>query len=328
MTALIRGTLGVVLGAVVSSCVSAAPPRASTDEGGPLITSASSTATPLVLATLDVRTYGAVGDGVSDDTRAIQRAIDLAPRGATVFVPPGIYVIRSAPLVLKSDLRLLGAGRASTLHEPSGSRSIVSANDAENVTVQNLRFTGSGTRIVAGRGAIWAAIGRSYGTRNSFFIDNVIEGVGTSGIVVGNSSNTIVSGNVIVTTLEHGIYVSESSDVLVTRNTINRVGAGGSCGACAGVKLANAVRVRVLGNVIATPSQDGILFDNGTVDSEASGNTVRGAGQYGIRLLQQTRDNLIAENVVEDSGNDAVHATNDLNVVRDNRVIITGGAYR
>ena len=43
---------------------------------------------------LDVRNFGAYGDGIHDDTAAIQRAIDALPStGGTVVVPPGTYLI-------------------------------------------------------------------------------------------------------------------------------------------------------------------------------------------------------------------------------------------
>jgi hypothetical protein len=41
---------------------------------------------------LDVRQFGAKGDGKEDDTKAIQKAIDAAAEShGAVFVPPGVY---------------------------------------------------------------------------------------------------------------------------------------------------------------------------------------------------------------------------------------------
>ena len=51
-----------------------------------------------------VKDFGAVGDGMTDDTNAIQNAIHCCPAGGRVTVPAGTYYIR--PIVLKSDLTL------------------------------------------------------------------------------------------------------------------------------------------------------------------------------------------------------------------------------
>ena len=54
--------------------------------------------------TLDVRRFGAVGDGLHDDTAAIQAAISCCPERGRVVVPAGRYAV--LPLFLKSHIRL------------------------------------------------------------------------------------------------------------------------------------------------------------------------------------------------------------------------------
>jgi Endopolygalacturonase len=54
--------------------------------------------------TLNVREFGAKGDGVQDDTKYIQAAILACPKKSRVLVPKGIYRITS--LFLKSDINL------------------------------------------------------------------------------------------------------------------------------------------------------------------------------------------------------------------------------
>ncbi|MCR5801409.1 MAG: glycoside hydrolase family 28 protein [Lachnospiraceae bacterium] len=54
--------------------------------------------------TLNVRDFGAMGDGVNDDTEFIQAAILACPAKSRVLIPEGRYHIR--PLFLKSGLRL------------------------------------------------------------------------------------------------------------------------------------------------------------------------------------------------------------------------------
>ncbi len=55
-------------------------------------------------ACISVKDFGAVGDGVQDDTVALQNAINCCSFGGRVTVPAGTYCIR--PLTLKSDMTL------------------------------------------------------------------------------------------------------------------------------------------------------------------------------------------------------------------------------
>jgi hypothetical protein len=61
---------------------------------------------------VNVRDHDAAGDGVTDDTDALQSAVDAAAAGpGQVFVPPGNYRI-SRPVTLSSGLSVRGVGSA------------------------------------------------------------------------------------------------------------------------------------------------------------------------------------------------------------------------
>lgn len=62
--------------------------------------------------TVSVKDFGAVGDGVTDDTAAIQAAIDYAQssKAGNVFVPAGRYAV--SQLTLKGGVSLIGAGKS------------------------------------------------------------------------------------------------------------------------------------------------------------------------------------------------------------------------
>ncbi len=53
---------------------------------------------------LDIRRFGAVGDGVKDDTAAIQAAVMACPPQGTVRIPAGTW--HTAPIFLKSEMTL------------------------------------------------------------------------------------------------------------------------------------------------------------------------------------------------------------------------------
>ena len=62
----------------------------------------------------NVKDYGALGNGIADDTAACLAAIAAcaAAGGGIVYVPPGVYLISSTLLINHSDIQLVGAGGA------------------------------------------------------------------------------------------------------------------------------------------------------------------------------------------------------------------------
>ena len=62
----------------------------------------------------DVRRFGAIGDGVSDDTSAFQRAIAATVAGA-ILVPAGRYLIRDVLTIGRPGIVLRGEGSAASV---------------------------------------------------------------------------------------------------------------------------------------------------------------------------------------------------------------------
>ena len=66
---------------------------------------------------INVKTYGALGDGIADDTEAIQSALNEAANngGGTVYVPSGKYITSKA-LRVRDNVILVGEGKSSWIH--------------------------------------------------------------------------------------------------------------------------------------------------------------------------------------------------------------------
>jgi glucan 1,3-beta-glucosidase len=69
-------------------------------------------------AVVNVYSYGAVGDGVADDTHAIQQAIAAQPASGAVFLPQGRYRV-TATITLRADSFLIGEALSEIHPDPT-----------------------------------------------------------------------------------------------------------------------------------------------------------------------------------------------------------------
>lgn len=106
------------------------------------------------LLVFDVRaTYGGIGNGIADDTAAIQAAIDAASAagGGRVYLRAGTYLL-TADLVLARRVILVGdgiaAGQSSVatiIYQSSTSEHGITAVDQQDMTIEDLTLVGPGS---------------------------------------------------------------------------------------------------------------------------------------------------------------------------------------
>ncbi len=97
----------------------------------------------------NVMDFGAVGDGVADDSAELQAAINAVSGGGRVYLPPGNYKIATGLTIPSGNIRIEGASRIGTKITFSGSSgtALASSDQAEARTalcIENLSFVGSG----------------------------------------------------------------------------------------------------------------------------------------------------------------------------------------
>jgi hypothetical protein len=94
----------------------------------------------------DVKDFGATGDGITDDTAAIQAAVDaVTPGGGCICIPPGAYLI-SQPLTVEAPIDICGAGRSSIVKAKDDSFHLFILNkDATGSHLTGLQMQGAAT---------------------------------------------------------------------------------------------------------------------------------------------------------------------------------------
>jgi len=175
---------------------------------------------------VSVKDFGAVGDGVTDDTAAIQAAFDS---GQSIYIPDGNYV--SGPLTVQ-DITVFGSG---TLVGSSGVAAAALLT-ATNATLQNFKID-SGTYtlygIQGGDGAHVKGITFSgdYGhcvlmsnAQSISIVDCVVleGGTQTTPFVINSCIDTLVANNIIEDHTGFGIQTRFSTLTTITGNVIKQ----------------------------------------------------------------------------------------------------------
>lgn len=148
--------------------------------------------------------YSATGDGVTDDSTAIQNAINAAATagGGVVYFPAGTYLIGTG-LKQKANVRMVGVSRrAAVLKAGAATLTMVSQNAASttNWTVEHLGFDFNAPATTSGMyGVNVGASGCDFVTVDSCEFKNYGSGTGTRVGVLMNaavSNETTISNNV------------------------------------------------------------------------------------------------------------------------------------
>lgn len=211
--------------------------------------------------TVSVTDFGAVGNGVADDTAEIQAAINsLAASGGNVFVPRGTYVV-SAPITVPTKVSVIGEGLGETFFSATTAftnlQAVFYANDADYS-----QFVG------------FSILGNTNGTL----------GAG-SGIHVRSAQGVLIDRVYVSNTTQAGIRLEEVNTVTVDGCWLESCGRTGyadnhgimlystSAVPCYTVKITNNVVRNTFRKGIATYAPSAAIYD-----LLIQGNSVSGSG--------------------------------------------------
>jgi parallel beta-helix repeat protein len=278
---------------------------------------------------INVMAEGAVGNGKTDDTLAIQRAVNkVADSGATVLIPAGTYLIDAvAHLNLTNNMTLKMEEGAILKAIPNNKENygIIKIKNVQNVNVIGGIVQGERDQH-EGKTGEWGMGVELYGSKN-VVIENVIakDNWGDGFYVNDNASNTAFCGVIADNNRRQGISVI-SANRLVIRDSVFQRTQGTE--PMAGIDIEpnskqNVTDVRITNNVVMHNSGSGIIS---TVSDEAKGtsyvknavidgNTVVNNGRVGsysagIYINRQTGQK-ITNNIVNSNLQDGIAVVSD-----------------
>lgn len=143
----------------------------------------------------DIRAYGATGDGVTDDTAAIQAALNAS---RSVYVPSGTYITSNLTIALDGT-RIFGDGVTSILQFKDASTGALLSSGARRVELESLNFYGGSD--TSRKGTATSTANRSAvsveSQRNSQFRNLTIHGFENYGVTISDASRDRLSHLVI-----------------------------------------------------------------------------------------------------------------------------------
>ncbi|WP_219835805.1 nitrous oxide reductase family maturation protein NosD [Paenibacillus sp. R14(2021)] len=254
---------------------------------------------------VNVKDYGAVGDGVTDDIKAIQKAIDNGTN-AVVYMPAGTYAITDS-IRINNPLTLMGDGKIATvISMKAQAKDGIKITNAANVTVTSLQVRD----IVNPGDAESHAIILSNATNATIEHCRFQNSDDTSIRVGYNDKGVSTSCRVLFNDIENttggsGIEIIKADDTIIMGNRVNNSFQHG-------IRLDGALRATAIGNILSNNGFSDISlqsFSDGkgnvtklTEDCVVQGNQCAGGGQAnGITVFNSVRDCLVNGNLIQNN---------------------------
>lgn len=187
----------------------------------------------LIELKVNVRVFGAKLDGITDDTAAINNAINSLPTGTfgggEVYIPSGSVRITS-PILVKAGVTLSGASpQATRIFSDNTDFIMINLTEAHRSKVKNLMLDGVGKTGMYGIAMydlvgctienVWIdSLGNGVLTSNSYYLDfTSVRMMGTArGYWLTSASNVINMTNCYSITTEYAILWENSSTIRVS----------------------------------------------------------------------------------------------------------------
>jgi hypothetical protein len=165
---------------------------------------------------VSVKDFGAAGDGTTDDTTAVQAAVNT---GRGIWFPNGTYKLTSVLTVSTADTQMLGESWAAIITQSSASAVNTITVSGSRVHISNLKIVGNGVHsgTTATMNGIYV-VGADDVTIDNCWVDNA----SLCGIQAGGAINRLTISNNKITTTNTAASETNSADIYVG----NQISAG------------------------------------------------------------------------------------------------------
>jgi hypothetical protein len=287
---------------------------------------------------VSVKDFGATGDGVTDDTAAINAAFAV---GGKIYFPSGTYLCSTITLA-SSDTHIFGSKKSVIKLKNSVNVDLLDLSNFDNITISDLTFDGNKANQTVDVNAVCIrgngcsnVILQNCTVKNSALtganiinsdgikiVNNLFTDCGTKNSVnsgdamyLAFNTNDYVSGNTVVNPARIGIIIKGSAGPTATNGTVigNYVINSGENGI--GTEDGNA-RILIVNNVVVDSGDNafastkaGIAVGEVGEKVTVSGNIIHNSGSYGIEVTHGADETIVSNNSITSSGAMGIFAT-------------------
>ncbi len=250
----------------------------------------------------NVRAFGAKGDGVADDTAAINSCMATIGNQGVVFFPPGTYRTTGIEVSDKDSLRMLGAGAVIKLAE-NAAKPLMRIKNCPRLHMEGLTLDGNKAAQTAELDALVLMHVYFSIINNCRIVNAKRDGLQVltyteNGTFMGGDE-LHVAGCFIQSNGRHGVLVDSIADTNIDNNNIEFNGGNGMLVRCtSGVPSGN---MNITNNQILSNDLIGIECMDDTARTVISQNHIRNNGGVGLRYVGGTQY-LIANNNIHLNG--------------------------
>ncbi len=278
----------------------------------------------------NVMDFGAVADGATDDSAAIQAAIDAAEvAGGTVFLPDGTYRITAALTLTAPDVVLRGQSMHGAIIKLGNTVDLNGINlnhAADRCIIENLTFDGNKANNTSGIGVQTNAVTATTTLddvviRHCWFKDWSEYGIRGNGAGTDLAiNNLLIEANTFEGTEDHAIFLNWTCpEARIINNKIKNTSSVNANGIWIGN---GSDRSLIANNHVADVSGFGIeVFDAERINIE--GNVVSNAADKGISC-DKNHHGVVSGNVIEASAGDGIENAGSVPLTITGNSIIGG----